>query len=190
MPNTGKFSSCIAMLLGEMPTEPLALINFRQGEFMFRGRVRGDLSPFYTSGILVAALLAVLIVRFTLGVSANLHRLNQVNAEIAAVAGPELGESDPANAKTQLQMGIAKMNKRINLIGGNLDSFAARHAGRGVARAAAAIPGADGGRADRFAGLARDRTGRFVLDRRSSEARARQERLLRHDRSRAREGRL
>jgi hypothetical protein len=87
---------------------------------MFRGRVRGDLSPFYTSGILVAALLAVLIFHFALGVSANLHRLNKVNAEIAAAAGPVLGQTDPANAKEQLQVGIAKMNKRLNLIGGNL----------------------------------------------------------------------
>jgi hypothetical protein len=120
VPNTGKFSTCIAMLLGEMPSQPLALINFRQGEFMFRGRVRGDLSPFYTSGILAAALLAVVIFHFALGVSANLHHLRQVNAEIAAVAGPVLGETDPANAKAQLQSGIAKMNKRLNLIGGNL----------------------------------------------------------------------
>jgi hypothetical protein len=120
VPNTGKFSSCIAMLLGEMPSQPLDLINFRQGEFMFRGRVRGDLSPFYTSGILAAALLAVVVFHFALGVSANLHRLRQLNAEIAAAAGPVLGETDPANAKAQLQGGIAKMNKRLNLIGGNL----------------------------------------------------------------------
>jgi hypothetical protein len=103
-----------------MPSQPIDLINFRQGEFMFRGRVRGDLSPFYTSGILAAALLAVVIFHFALGVSANLRRLRQVNAEIAAVAGPVLGETDPANAKAQLQSGIAKMNKRLNLIGGNL----------------------------------------------------------------------
>jgi hypothetical protein len=120
MPNTGKFSSCIAMLLGELPTKPTDLINFRQGEFMFRGRVRGDLSPFYTSGILAAALLGVVILHFALGVSANLSRLHKVDAEIAAVAGPVLGETDPANAKAQLQTGIAKMNKRLNLIGGNL----------------------------------------------------------------------
>jgi len=120
VPNTGKYSSCVAMLLGELPSKPLDQINFRQGEFMFRGRVRGDLSPFYTSGILAAALLAVIIFHFALGVSANLHRLNQVNAEIAAVAGPVLGETDPANARAQLQLGIAKMNKRLNLIGGNL----------------------------------------------------------------------
>jgi hypothetical protein len=120
VPNTGKYSSCIAMLLGELPTKPVDLINFRQGEFMFRGRVRGDLSPFYTSGILAAGLLAVIILHFALGVSANLKRLSQVNADIAAVAGPVLGETDPANAKVQLQTGIAKMNKRLNLIGGNL----------------------------------------------------------------------
>jgi hypothetical protein len=120
VPNTGKYSSCVAMLLGEMPSKPLELLNFRQGEFMFRGRIRGDLSPFYTSGILAAALLAVIVLHFALGVSANLHRLHQVDAEIAAVAGPVLGETDPANAKQQLQLGISKMNKRLNLIGGNL----------------------------------------------------------------------
>ncbi|HZC46532.1 MAG TPA: PilN domain-containing protein, partial [Candidatus Acidoferrum sp.] len=120
VPNTGKYSSCVAMLLGELPSKPLALINFRQGEFMFRGRVRGDLSPFYTSGILAAALVAVIIFHFGLGVSANLHRLHQINAEIAAVAGPVLGETDPADAKAQLKTGIAKMNHRLSLIGGNL----------------------------------------------------------------------
>ncbi len=120
LPNTGKFSSCLAMLLGELPTKPLDLINFRQGEFMFRGRVRGDLSPFYTSGILAVAVLAMVVVHFSLGVSANLHKLNQVNADIAAAAGPVLGQTDPANAREQLQVGIAKMNKRLNLIGGNL----------------------------------------------------------------------
>jgi hypothetical protein len=118
--NTGKYSSCVAMLMGELPSKPLDLINFRQGEFLFRGRVRGDLSPFYTSGMLAAALLGAIIFHFALGVSANLHRLRQANAEIAAVAGPVLGETDPANAKAQLKSGIAKMNHRLTLIGGNL----------------------------------------------------------------------
>jgi hypothetical protein len=120
MPTTGKFASCLAMLLGELPSKPLTLINFRQGEFLFRGRVRGDLTPFYWSGILGAALFAVIAVHFILGVSANLHRLHLVDAEIAAVAGPVLGEADPADASTQLKNGIAKMNKRLNMIGGNM----------------------------------------------------------------------
>ena len=118
--NTGKYSSCVAMLLGELPSKPLDLINFRQGEFLFRGRIRGDLTPFYTSGILAAALLGVIIFHFALGVYANLQRLSQINTEIAAVAGRVLGETDPANAKAQLKTGIAKMNKRLTLIGGNL----------------------------------------------------------------------
>ncbi len=117
---TGKFASCLAMLLGELPSKPLNLINFRQGEFLFRGRVRGDLSPFYLSGILGAALFAVIALHFILGVSANLRRLHQVDAEIAAAAGPVLGETDPADARKQLKSGIAKMNERLKLIGGNL----------------------------------------------------------------------
>src|SRR5271166_1428163 len=120
VPNTGKYSSCVAMLLGELPGQPLDLINFRQGEFLFRGRIRGDLSHLYTSGILAAALLAAIVFHFALGVSANLHRLHRIDAEIAAVAGPVLGETNPYNATAQLKAGIAKMNHRLALIGGNL----------------------------------------------------------------------
>jgi hypothetical protein len=120
VPDNGIYSSCVAMLLGELPGKPLDLINFRQGDFIFRGRVRGDLSPFYTSGILAAALLGVSVLHFAIGVSENLHRLNQLNAQIAAVAGPVLGDPSPAHPKEQLKAGIAKMNKRLALIGGNL----------------------------------------------------------------------
>ncbi len=120
VPTAGKFASCLAMLLGELPSKPLSLINFRSGDFLFRGRVRGDLSPFYTSGILGAALFAVVALHFILGVSANLHRLHLVDAEIAAVAGPVLGETDPANATIQLKNGIAKMNERLKLMGANM----------------------------------------------------------------------
>jgi hypothetical protein len=120
IPNTGKFASCVAMLLGELPSKPAELINFRQGDFLFRGRVRGDLTPFYTSGILAAALLGVVVVHFIFGVYTNLHRLHQINSEIAAVAVPVLGDTDPSEAKAQLKAGISKMNHRLRLIGGNL----------------------------------------------------------------------
>ena len=125
VPSNGKFSSCLAMLLGEMPSKPLNLINFRTGEFLFRGRVRGDLSPFYFSGILGASLFALIALHFILGVSANLRRLHKVNAEIAAVAGPVLGQTDPSDASKQLKNGIAKMNRRLALIGGNLTHHSA-----------------------------------------------------------------
>lgn len=119
-PDTGKFSSCVAMLASELPTAPANLINFRQGEFLFRGRIRGDLTPFYTSGILAAVLFAAILVHFALGVSARLHRLNLINTEIEKVVAPVLGHADPANARTELRDGIAKMNHRLRLIGGNL----------------------------------------------------------------------
>ncbi len=122
VPNTGKFASCVAMLLGELPSKPVDLINFRQGEFLFRGRIRGDLTPFYTSGILAAAMLFVMVLHFAFGVSANLHRLSQVNQEISEAAAPVLGNVDPAEAKAQLKAGISKMNHRLRLIGGNLNS--------------------------------------------------------------------
>jgi len=123
VPGNAKFSSCVAMLMGELPTAPANLINFRQGEFVFRGRVRGDLTPFYTSGILAAVLLAAVLLHFILGVSANLRRLNLIDAEIEKVVTPVLGHTDPAMARTELKNGIAKMNHRLHLIGGNL----ARH---------------------------------------------------------------
>jgi hypothetical protein len=120
VPTTGKFASCLAMLLGELPSKPLNLINFRSGEFLFRGRVRGDLSPFYMSGILGAALFVMIALHFILGVSANLHRLHLVDAEIAAVAGPVLGEKDPSNPTMQLKNGIAKMKKQLDTMGASM----------------------------------------------------------------------
>jgi hypothetical protein len=120
IPNTGKFASCAAMLLSELPSKPAELINFRQGEFLFRGRIRGDLTPFYTSGVLAAALFGVVALHFFFDVYANLRRLHQVNREIAAVVAPVLGDTDPSEAKVQLRAGILKMNHRLQLIGGNL----------------------------------------------------------------------
>ncbi len=120
VPDSGKFSSCVAMLTSELPTAPSKLINFRQGEFLFRGRIRGDLTPFYTSGILAAALFAAILLHFILGISAQLHRLNLINAEIEKVVAPVLAHADPANARTELRDGISKMNHRLRLIGGNL----------------------------------------------------------------------
>jgi hypothetical protein len=124
-PNTGRFASCVAMLLGEMPTKPFDLINFRQNEFLFRGRIRGDMSPFYRSGLLAAAVLLAILIHFGFGVSTNLHRLNQVNSEIAEAAAPVLGSDvDPAEAKARLKAGIMQMKKRLHLMGGTMSNHA------------------------------------------------------------------
>jgi hypothetical protein len=108
------------LLLGETPSHPAELLNFRQGEFIFRGRVRGGLAPFYTSGVLALVAIALAIVHFGFGVWAGVHRLNQINAQIEQVVTPVLGPVDPATAHAALRDGIIKMDKRLKLIGGNL----------------------------------------------------------------------
>ncbi|HUA34281.1 MAG TPA: type II secretion system protein GspL [Candidatus Binataceae bacterium] len=119
-PASGRFASCVAMLLGEMPSRPVELLNFRQGQFAFRGSVRGDFSPFYTSGILAGVALLFALIHFGFGVAAGLHQLHLINEQISAVTRPVLGPTDPAQAVTTLRSGIAQMDKRLKLIGGNL----------------------------------------------------------------------
>jgi len=120
IPASGKFSACVAMLAGELLAKPVDLLNFRQNEFAFRGRARGDLTPYRTPALMAAALVAAVVLHFVLGVSSNLRRLNQLNNQIAQIAGPVLGEPSPADAKAELRAGMLKMNKRLQLIGGNV----------------------------------------------------------------------
>jgi len=112
------FVSPVAMLLGEMPNHPVELLNFRQGEFAFRGRTRGDLTPFYTTGILAAGLIGFMLLHFVLGLYGKIHHLHLIDREIAKVAAPVLGDvsSDPIG---QLRSGIASMDKQLRLLGGN-----------------------------------------------------------------------
>jgi hypothetical protein len=120
-PAGGRFAACVAMLLGEMPSRPVELLNFRQGEFAYRGHVGSDLSAFYMSGALVGIALLLAVLHFGLGIAAGLHQLSQINAQIEVVAKPVLGSStDPANAVSAMHSGIAQMDKRLKLIGGNL----------------------------------------------------------------------
>ncbi len=119
-PDITKFGSAIAMLIGEMPIKPVNLLNFRQGEFAFRGRTRGDLSAFYTTAILTACATFLILLNFATGVYGKLHRLSVIDAQIAAIAAPVLNESNPADPMRELRTGIAAMNKRLRLIGGNV----------------------------------------------------------------------
>jgi type II secretory pathway component PulL len=123
--DTAKYAACVAMLLSELPGRPIELLNFRQGELTFRGRVRGDLTPFYTSGMLAAAVAVFAILHFILGVSTSLHRLHALDSEIAAVAAPALGTAASANAKAQLQTRIAKMSQQLRVLGGSISRTSA-----------------------------------------------------------------
>ncbi|HEY6420237.1 MAG TPA: type II secretion system protein GspL [Candidatus Binataceae bacterium] len=119
-PDAPRYAGCVAMLLSEMPVKPVDLLNFRQGEFAFHGRIRGDLTHFHTLGRLAAVVAALMVLHFSLGLWTDIHRLNVLNSQIAAIAAPALGDQvSGAEAKDQLRSQIIKMNKRLKLLGGN-----------------------------------------------------------------------
>jgi hypothetical protein len=118
-PDMSRFAACIAMLLSELPNKPAELLNFRQGEFAFKGRIRGDLTAFYTTGIIAAVAIVMGLTHFTLGVGTQLHRLHALNRQIGVMTTPALGPNPPDDAVAALRSGIIKMSKRLALIGGN-----------------------------------------------------------------------
>jgi type II secretory pathway component PulL len=118
-PEAPRYTSCVAMLLGELPQKPLELLNFRQGQFMFRGRVRGDLTPFYTTLKLAGVAAALVVLHFGLSVWSGLHRLHGLNQQIAAVAAPALGDLAGSDPESELRNGVIQMRKRSQQLGGN-----------------------------------------------------------------------
>src|SRR5579885_1133616 len=120
-PDLIPFLSPIAMLLGEMPNRPAELLNFRQGEFAFRGRTRGDLTPFYTTGILGACLSGFILLHLSLGVFGKIHRLHLIDREIARIAAPALGGNVGSDPIQQLRSGISSMNKQLRILGGGMN---------------------------------------------------------------------
>ena len=110
----------IAMLLGEMPDQPVELLNFRQGEFAFRGRTRGDLTAFYTTGLLGAGLLGVILLHLSLGLYGKIHRLHLIDRQIAHIAAPVLGPDISSDPIGQLRSGISAMDKQLRILGGNM----------------------------------------------------------------------
>lgn len=117
-PDMSRFAGCVAMLLGELPTAPVEMLNFRQDEFAFRGRVRGDLTPFRTTAILAGAAALFGAVHLALNIGTQLNRLHALDREIGAIAAPALGSTAGADAVAALRSGIIGMNKRLALLGG------------------------------------------------------------------------
>jgi hypothetical protein len=116
-PDLGRFLGCIAMLVGEMPVGPAEMLNFRQGDFAFRGRVRGGLAGFYPTAILAAVAAIFIIVHFALGLGSSLARAHALERQIAAIAVPALGTAQQGDSVAALRSGILKMNRRLALIG-------------------------------------------------------------------------
>jgi general secretion pathway protein L len=113
------YAPCLAMLLAEAPNKPLELLNFRTGEFVFRGRT-GTLGPLRLTVGLAAVAIFLALANFLIGVSVDARQLHLVNRQIAQVTAPALGDSDPAQAAVALKQKITEMGKRLHLMGGNL----------------------------------------------------------------------
>ena len=114
-----RFAPCLAMLLGEAPNKPLELLNFRSGEFVYRGRT-GVTAPLRLSIVLAATVIGFALLHFILSVSIGARQLHLLNREIAITAAPALGDTDPSRAQAVLSAKISAMRKRLNLLGGNL----------------------------------------------------------------------
>ncbi len=114
-----RFAGCIAMLLGEAPSSSLELINFRHGEFAFRGR-SGAIAPLRVPALLAGAAAAAAILQFTLGVAVSARQLHLLDRQVQVITASALGNPDPAMAQASLQAKIAEMSKRLRLMGGSL----------------------------------------------------------------------
>jgi Tfp pilus assembly PilM family ATPase len=113
-----RFAGCVAMLLGEAPSNPLELLNFRQGEFAFRGST-GAAAPLRIPALLACAAALAAIAQFWLGAAVNLRQLHLLDQRIQTIAAPALGNVDPATAQATLKSKIADMSNRLRLMGGS-----------------------------------------------------------------------
>lgn len=114
-----RFAGCLGMLLGEASTSPIELLNFRQGEFAFHGRV-GGVAPWRLTATLGSAVVAVAVLHIILSIGVSARQLHALNTEIATATAPALGDTDPATARAALQAKLKEMNTRLHLLGGNL----------------------------------------------------------------------
>lgn len=113
-----RFAGCIAMLLGEAPSSSIELLNFRQGEFAFRGAA-GATSQFRTPVLLAAAAVVAGSLQFALGVAVEMRQLHLLNRQIRAITAPALGKVDPGKAQPKLKAKLADMSNRLRLMGGS-----------------------------------------------------------------------
>jgi hypothetical protein len=114
--DAGRYSTCLAMLLGELPTRPVEMLNFRQAEFAFHGRT-SDLAPLRLTSILAAGVLIFALLHFIFGISVSLHRLEGLNRQLAEAAAPAVGNIPAEQVPAALHSGIADMRKQLRLLG-------------------------------------------------------------------------
>jgi hypothetical protein len=113
-----RFGGCLAMLLGEAPSQPLELLNFRQGEFAFRGS-SGAPAPLRVPALLAGAALVAGLLEFSLGIAVSMRQLHLLNKQIRRITAPALGKVDPATAQARLKFKLTDMSNKLRLMGGS-----------------------------------------------------------------------
>ena len=111
-----RFATCLGMLTGELAGRSAELLNFRRGEFAFRGRT-GDFAPFVLSAALAGAAIILLLVHVGIGIYASMQQIDLLNQQIARAAAPALGKVSGEQALTRLRAGIAQMKSQLKLLG-------------------------------------------------------------------------
>jgi hypothetical protein len=111
-------AGCCAMLLGEAPTDPLPLINFRVGGFAFHGRT-GDLAPLYSSAVLAAVLVLFMIVDFSANLVSNYRHLWLLDQQTVLAAAPVLTDVPANRIEATLARRITEAHQRLRLLGGS-----------------------------------------------------------------------
>jgi len=113
-----RFAGCIAMLLAEAPSA-VEMINFREGEFAFRG-LGGASATMRVPLLLAGAAIAAALLQFSVQVASGVSQIHRLDSQIRAIAAPALGEADPVTARSVLRRKITDMSKRLRLMGGSL----------------------------------------------------------------------
>ena len=114
-----RFTGCIAMLLGEAPSSPLELLNFRQGEFGFRGP-SGAPAPLRMPALLASLAAFAGILQFSLGLAVSARQLHLLDRQVRKITAPALGKVDPATAPANLKAKLADMSSKLRLMGGGV----------------------------------------------------------------------
>ncbi len=112
-----RFGTCIAMLLGEAPVNSIDLLNFRQDEFAFRGR-SFDAAPLYTSAMLAAGLVVLLVLHAVFSTVGSIRRLHALDRQMAEIAAPALGAHHVGDIVAALRSGNTDMRTQLKLMGG------------------------------------------------------------------------
>ncbi|SRR5579875_948342 len=128
------FAGCLGLLLAEHPQVKLQLPNFRQGEFIFLGRV-ADLSPWRVPMVLAGIMALFAAMHMSLEIATRYRKLDLVDARISALAAPALGRKPASDVLSSLRHAIVSLRKELWTLGGQDERISPLEVLLGLSRA-------------------------------------------------------